>query len=92
MKPTPGDLAELRSIGVKRIVFGHTTHEGFPVMSEVEFFSPEVAVDARPSMPKHLDLGAPALCPCSHDEISHNGHGLCLQGCEPERCQEAATQ
>lgn len=77
-------LQTLRDAGVKRMVFRES---GEPL--EVEFFPLEAKREAvGPSMPKTLSLGAPEMCRCGHDELSHNSNGLCTEGCDVERCAE----
>jgi hypothetical protein len=53
----------------------------------LKFFPQEPARAPEAIALKHLDLGAPLICPCGHDEISHGDSGLCLQGCEPDGCK-----
>lgn len=81
-------LALGEKYGVTKIHFHPET--GF--MIEYSGRHPPKVEDVDAALPKSLNLGAPALCSCGHDELSHNGEGMCLHGCESTSCAEEVTQ
>lgn len=72
----------LRDMGAKSVRFSGGDSRD---LVHVEFFAAAEPVDNSPSLPKHLDLGGPEMCPCTHDETEHSG-GVCLFGCNVETC------
>lgn len=77
-------LKELRDVGVKS--FKTNSDETW----SVEFFEPIPEIESGAIIPqKLLTQNAPFMedkCACDHDKSAHDGHGLCLLGCEVEKC------
>jgi len=79
MQVTLKELVALRSAGLKSVNF---SVEGAILAAE---FFPAESADTSPLLPRSLDLGAPEMCACSHDETQHSD-GFCLIGCSPSVC------
>lgn len=58
-----------------------------PALHGVEFhFAPIAASWAPEKAEKALLEDGPARCPCGHAETEHGNHGLCLLGCDEDKC------
>lgn len=68
-------LDEMKRRGVRTFKFGELEAE----------FAPAEA----PPMKESKAVAELDNCKCGHALHAHNG-GLCLQGCEPDKCMEAA--
>lgn len=72
-----GAVAKMRALGVSRLRDGEL---------EIELWQSAAPPTEGPHVPK--DFGKADTCRCGHEDAAHNADGLCLLGCDANKCAD----